>query len=459
MNQLNDIVKEISSFRDNAGFVFYSDKDVYRVISKDYIQDYDLLINSGLAKYLVEKEYLIGFKETKNSDFSESKTLIVDKVPNISYSYEWSFSMLKDAALLTLEILQISLSYGMILKDASSYNIQFYNGKPILIDITSFTKYQQGTPWVAYQQFCKHFLSPLLLMAKTDISLNKLMMLYLDGIPLKLTSKLLPWKSRFNISIYLHIHLHARFIEKYNNTNLGEQKKTVNSNVKNICNNLKQLVESLGYFSQNTEWAEYYEKSVGEEYLSHKRQVFTDYLTSLNPKKVWDLGANNGKFSQIAAEKAEIVIATDIDTVAIERLYVFLKQEKIKNILPIVLDITNPSASIGWNNQERPAFKNRINCDLVIALAVIHHFRITYHIPLDYQAKFFAENCENMIIEFVPKEDNKVQTLLQNREDIFTDYNIQDFETIFGNYFTVIKKTKISNSSRILYILSKKKVE
>ncbi len=459
MNQSSNIVKEVSSFRDDAGFVFYSDNDVCRLIDKDYLDDYNFLINSGLADCLVKKGYLIAFNETNNSNFPGSKVLIVDKVPNISYSYEWSFSMLKDAALLTLEILQISLSYGMILKDGSSYNIQFYNGKPILIDITSFTKYQQGTPWIAYQQFCRHFLSPLLLMAKTDISLNKLMMLHLDGIPLQLTSKLLPWKSRFNISIYLHIHLHARFIERHNNTNLGEQKEIKNSNLKNLCNNLQQLIEKLNYVSKNTEWGEYYEKAVGDEYLTHKKQVFTDYIANLSPKKVWDLGANNGKFSQIAAEKAETVIATDIDTVAVERMYVYLKQEKIKNILPIVLDITNPSASIGWNNQERPAFSDRISCDLIIALAVIHHLRITYHLPLDYQAKFFANNCENMIIEFVPKEDDKVQILLQNREDLFPDYNIQDFEKIFGNYFKILKKTEISNSSRVLYILSKKKAE
>lgn len=178
----------------------------------------------------------------------------------------------------------------------------------------------------------------------------------------------------------------------------------------------------------------------------------------INPKRVWDLGANNGVFSRLAAKKAESVIATDIDNIAIEKLYLESKQNSIENILPIVLDITNPSAAIGWSNQERRTIVQRFDADLIVALAVIHHLRITYHIPLEYQAKFFADNCQTLIIEFVPKMDDKVQILLQNREDIFTDYNTQEFEAIFGVYFIIMKKTRIHNSDRILYLLSNRKV-
>jgi len=131
-------------------------------------------------------------------------------VPFISYPYEWSFSQLKAAALATLEIQKRALAFGMSLKDSSAYNIQFVHGKPILIDTLSFEMYQEGLPWVAYRQFCQHFLAPLALMSYRDIRLNQLLRVYLDGIPLDLAASLIPFRTRFKLPLQLHIYLHAR---------------------------------------------------------------------------------------------------------------------------------------------------------------------------------------------------------------------------------------------------------
>lgn len=362
--------------------------------------------------------------------------------------------MLKDAAMLTLKIQKIALSYGMTLKDASAYNVQFFNGKPIFIDITSFTKNEKGQAWVAYQQFCRHFIAPLVLMSTKDISLNKLMLSYIDGIPIELTSKLLNWTSRFNLNIYLHIHLHARFIKKHNSKKVVI-KKSINIDLNKLCDNLIQFVESFKYKIKKTEWGEYYEESVDEKYLIHKKQVILNYIDSFSSKIVWDIGANDGTISKLVAYKVENVISTDVDHTSIEKLYKYIKYAKIDNIQPAIIDIINPSPGIGWNNSERKSFFKRVECDTIVVLAVIHHLRITYQIPLELQAKFFAEKCINLIIEFVPKDDEKVKILLQNRKDIFDDYTLENFTKLFENYFTIISSTIITGTTRTIFQMSK----
>ncbi|MFH1827327.1 MAG: SAM-dependent methyltransferase, partial [bacterium] len=204
---------EESSFRDPSGSVFYKGDKVYRQVNKSYKSDFDLFISSGLKKSLEKSGLILSSKaiETKNLKSNNTyKVLEVQKIPYISYPYEWSFSQLKDVALLTLQIQKQALEHGMSLKDASSYNVQFFKGKPVFIDILSFEKYIDGKPWIAYKQFCQHFLAPLALMAYKDIRLNQLFKIYLDGIPLDLTSKLLPKKTWLNLSFLIHLHVHAK---------------------------------------------------------------------------------------------------------------------------------------------------------------------------------------------------------------------------------------------------------
>jgi hypothetical protein len=204
---------EPGSFRDPAGFLFYLKKKLYRQVNQSYKEDYDLLIDSGLYQKLVEQEALIPHQEVDilfPQPLNGYKVIQPEFIPFISYPYEWSFSQLKDAALTTLKIQKIAFQHGMSLKDSSAFNIQFHMGKPLFIDTLSFEKYKEGEPWVAYRQFCQHFLAPLTLMSRRDIRLGQLLRIYIDGIPLDLAASLLPFSTRLNMSVYMHIVFHGK---------------------------------------------------------------------------------------------------------------------------------------------------------------------------------------------------------------------------------------------------------
>ena len=185
--------KESSSFRDKSGFVFYDQNNIYRAVNKTYQQQFDSFLSSGLYELLVQQKLIIPHKEVPANDWPRLeislasqvyKILAPEKLSYISYPYEWCFQQLKDAALLTLDIQLKALEHKMTLKDASAFNVQFHKGKPVFIDTLSFDHYEEGNPWVAYRQFCCHFLAPLALMANTTADLRRLSELFIDGIPL-----------------------------------------------------------------------------------------------------------------------------------------------------------------------------------------------------------------------------------------------------------------------------------
>ena len=207
-----------SSFRDPGGFLFRREGSLYRQVNRACAEDFQLLESSGLAASLREAGLLIPHVEADveppRPDIA-FRVIRPEPVPFISYPYEWSFSQLKDAALTTLRIQKIALRHGMILKDASAYNIQFHRGRPVLIDTLSFTRYEEGQPWVAYRQFCQHFLAPLALMAYRDVRLSALLRTEIDGVPLDLAAGLLPWRTRLKPGLLMHLHVHAASQKKY----------------------------------------------------------------------------------------------------------------------------------------------------------------------------------------------------------------------------------------------------
>ena len=232
MNQIknNFVNREISpgSFRDRSGFVFLSEGQLLRQINKDYASTYDQIISSGLYSELIGKHFLIEHEEVSINNALSSDAYKVIKprlIPFICYPYEWCFSAYKNAALLTLKIQKTAFEYGMTLKDASAYNIQFIDCKPILIDTLSFERYNEGEPWVAYRQFCQHFLAPLSLMSYKDIRLSQLMRVFIDGLPLDLVSGLLPFRTKTKFYLLSHIHLHSKAQTRYANKELNTKKE------------------------------------------------------------------------------------------------------------------------------------------------------------------------------------------------------------------------------------------
>ena len=446
------------SFRDPSGFLYWHENRLYRQVNQNYRETYDLLIASRLYDQLAGAGQLIDHAEC---DVKLARTPAAYKVirpalvPFISYPFEWCFSQLKDAALLTLDIQRTALEHGMALKDASAYNVQFVNGRPLLIDTLSFEKYPAGRPWVAYRQFCQHFLAPLALMAHRDVRLNQLSRLFLDGVPLDLASSLLPARTRWRFSLLSHIHMHARSQMRYAGKPVpGRTRPMSRFALLALLNSLETAVKKLNWRPRGSEWAEYYDHTnYTDQALDHKKKLVADFLLQLNPGHVCDIGANTGVFSRLAAERGIPTVALDIDAAAVEKNYLQVRRAGEKFVLPLVGDITNPSPGIGWENTERTPLLQRFPVDMVLALALVHHLAIANNLPLAEIADFFSSSCRSLVIEFVPKSDSQVRRLLATREDIFPGYSVAGFEKEFQDYFTVERREAIAGSERILYLM------
>jgi len=435
---------------------------VYRQVNECYREQYDSLMSSGLYDKLTHRELLVSHSETDKAVVFEKSYKVIrpDLVPLISYPYEWCFGQLKDAALTTLNIHRLALDCGMILKDASAYNIQFIRGKAVLIDTLSFDFYKEGEPWVAYGQFCRHFLAPLMLMVHTDVRLSQLLKVYIDGIPLDLASKLLGGKGGF--AAKAHIKWHAKSIAKHDNAGASGQVSKHKMSISKfkmtaMIDSLISIVSKMKLHGIITEWGDYYSRTnYSDSAAEDKKSIVSGYLKQASPSVTWDLGANDGTYSKLALTgENSFVAAFDIDPVAVERNFSNVKSTGI-NMLPLLLDLTNPSPSIGFASKERGSLDTRQKPDCVLMLAVIHHLAISNNLPLRNIAEWLATLCEHLIIEFVPKSDSQVQVMLATRDDIFHDYTIDGFEIAFKTYFDTADKKPVANSERFMYLMKRR---
>ena len=451
---------ENSSFRDRSGFLFYYENEIYRIINFSYKKQYEKFMNSELYQKLEEKNLIITHSEIENLDIDCDYYKIIkpEKIPFISYPYEWSFSQLKDAALLTLRIQKAAMKYGMTLKDGSAFNIQFHNGHPIFIDTLSFEIYEEGQIWNPYKQFCQHFLAPLALISKKDVRLNLLSKTFIDGIPIDLAAKLLPKTTFGNFGLMAHIHAHAKSQKHYEDKDAKIKQKTFSKrSFEGLIESLKSSIEKMTWNEDNTEWGDYYsDTNYTEKSFEEKKQFISLAIDQVKPKLVWDMGANTGVFSRLASTKGINTISYDIDPLAVEKNYLLSSQNSEQNILPLILDLTNPSSGIGWNHNERMSIIQRGPADMVFALALVHHLAISNNVPLNKLAEFFSQISKFLIIEFVPKSDSQVKRLLLTREDIFENYDEKNFEIEFSKFFKIINSKKILDSERTIYIMENK---
>lgn len=448
--------REFSSFRDPSGCVFRRDGVLYRAIAPSYFPQYRALMESGLYAELQKFGAIVSHEEMESA--ADAIIIRPERVPFISYPYEWAFGELRDAALLTLKLHRRALRHDMILKDASAYNIQFMCGKPVLIDTLSFDFYKDGEPWGAYGQFCRHFLAPLLLMREKDVRLNRMLSLFIDGIPLDLAAEMLGGKG--GLFAKEHIVWHASSVAKHNEDGRkglfgGKKREAAGLSREKqlaIIESLIRGIEDMRLEGVETEWGDYYaHTNYSEAASAEKGRIVREYLEALHPATVWDLGANDGTYSKLALDIGAQAVAFDIDPVAVERNYNEAKRTHA-SILPLVLDLTNPSPGIGFANRERMTIGARQTPDCVMALAVIHHLAISNNIPLPMLAEWFASLGKDLVIEFVPKEDSQVQVLLATRTDIFPGYTEEGFEAAFGRYYALRKKTPIPGTKRTLYL-------
>ena len=453
-----------ASFRDPSGFVYRRDGVLYRQVQRSAAADWEAFHASGLYERLVGARLVVEHEEVALDLAAAPDAVAVIRpraIEFISYPYEWAFSQLKEAALLTLELQSRALDAGMRLKDASVYNIQFDAGRPILIDSLSFEGAAPTEPWPAYRQFCEHFLAPLALIAHRDVRCGLMLREFIDGIPLDFAARLLPGRTRLNLGLSAHVHLHAgaqRRASKEPPPADGaerRERRISETGQRALLDSLRRTVEGLRY-DPSSQWVDYATTtSYSDEGTASKGEIVRGMLADAGGATAWDLGANVGVYSAMAADAGYRVIAFDQDAASVEAHWRRVRGDGNPAILPLILDLANPSPSIGWALEERRSFLERGEPDVILALALVHHLAIGNNVPLPAVARLFARMAPHAIVEFVPKEDPMTRRLLAARPDIFADYTIDGFREAFGKAFRIERESRVADSPRTLFLLQR----
>ncbi|MFO1002146.1 MAG: class I SAM-dependent methyltransferase [Planctomycetaceae bacterium] len=437
--------------------------DVYRAIDNAAFDEWTFVSSRRFfqeamnAQHIIRTNLVIG-PESNSTKHGYVATLQHERLPLITWPWEWCFSMLRDAALLHLELMESSLKAGCILKDASAYNFQFSGAHPIFIDTPSLVRLNPGTPWEGYRQFCQLFLYPLMMQAWKGIHFQPWLRGRVDGIMPEQFAKILSWFDLFRRGALTHVWLHARL------QSVAESRVPVASSLQTqgfgpqmILNNvtgLNRVIGGLKWSEAKSVWSDYdnVEGPVSRDGLD-KEHFVENVCASRQWKTVWDLGCNQGRYSRIAAKHSDLVVAMDSDHLTIDRFYQALRAEKNRVIVPLVMDLSDPSPGLGWRGLERLPLERRSSPDLVFCLALIHHLVIGQNLLLGDVLRWLASLKATIIIEFVDRDDEQVQRLLRNRADIFSDYNRDEFIRLVESLFLVQRQLDLPSSTRTLYLL------
>jgi hypothetical protein len=464
-------VTDPGSFRDPSTTVFYAEGVVLRGLDAEAAADWAALSQAPFFASAAKAGRIVGTTALTDAEAKrvtpEGKSWPVvlkhDRVPFVSYPYEWTFSQLQDAALLHLDLLIEALDAGLSMKDGYAYNVQWHGARPTFIDVPSFER-GTGGPWPGYRQFCRTFLFPLLLTAHKDVSFRPLLRGQVDGIEPKQIRLMMSLRDSVKAGVLRNVVLHsavdARAAAKERGSRqVGEdlQKAGFNAEIaKAAAKSLRKLVAGLTWTVGETIWKDYRQRNSYSDEDTAAKQTFVDAaLAGQGYGLVWDLGANDGAYARIAAKHAGYVVAADFDEGAIDPLYRALKAEGNTTILPLVIDLADPSPGIGWRNRERPAFFDRTKPDVVLMLALLHHLAITANVPLPEIVDWMRSFGSRIVVEFVHTDDVQVQRLLANKpEGLFPDYRVDVFERLLAERFTVEKQVPLPSGTRTLYLVS-----
>jgi ribosomal protein L11 methylase PrmA len=456
---------ESGSYRDPGGFIFTLEERIFRAIHPRYREDWEAFSASPLFEELQRRGLLIPTRPAASEPrfparVAEMGAIVVEheRVPFVSYPYEWSFEMLKDAALLHLDLIEQCLPHNFILKDASAFNVQFVGSRPVFIDVLSFARLQPGEPWAGYNQFCKMFLYPLMLAAYRNVPFQSWLRSELEGLDPILFARLLSARDLFRPGVFSHVWLHALLQRRMENSqtsvrrrikSAGLSKEAIAANVRGLRRLLNRL--KLPAAAGST-WADYASThTYSDEAVRQKEDFVRRACTAERPHLVWDLGCNVGRFSRVAAEHADFVVALDADPVSIDRLYRLLKQEGRGNVLPLVMNLANLSPNQGWDGTERRSPLDRGTPDLTLCLALLHHMVISGNVPVEVFVGWLAGLGSALVIEFVSKEDPQTRRLLLNKDDTYDDYTRPGFESCLEKFFSVRDTLALPGGTRWLY--------
>jgi hypothetical protein len=440
--------------------VFYADGHVFRALSADGLSDFEALEATGL----LDGERVVPTERADGATVAEgllvhapAAVLRHERIPFVSYPYEWTFSMLKDAALLQLDLLLAALEHDMVLKDSTPYNIQFRGARPTFVDVGSFERMREGEPWVGYRQFCMLYLYPLLLQSAKGVPFHPWLRGSIDGIRPSEIRPLMNFRDRFRKGVFTHVILHAKLEQRY-----AGKPQQVKDEVKRVfkkelfvanVRKMRKLVERLEWDPPEGVWTAYGERnSYTDDDARRKDDFVREVATSRDWNLVWDIGANNGRYSRIAAEGAKTVVAVDADQGPVELLYRDLKTEGNDRILPLTMNLADPSPGLGWRGLERKAMPDRGKPDLVLALALIHHVAISANVPVKEFVDWLASLGSALVIEFPTREDPMVKQLLAPKRDgLHPDYELDFFERTLKDAFELERSERLQSGTRVLY--------
>jgi len=462
---IHDLQHVSDSFRDPAGYVFECDNKIFRTVNACFSESFDRVQASGILDQFATRQSVLpatlihSDQKTLQATGPETTYLLeIPKLPFISYPYEWTFSALQAAALLHLDIHLMALDQGMTLSDASAYNIQFQGAKPIFIDHLSFRPYENGEMWAGHRQFCEQFLNPLLLQAYLGVAYNAWYRGTQEGIGVEELARLVKWRHLFRGNMFMHVVLQSLFQNASHNNALEVKKTTLAAapfslaSFQGMLKKLQKWIRQLELeFKGKTVWQDYTKAhSYSSEETALKKEFVREFSRETRPRLLWDLGCNSGEFSATALkEGAEYVVGFDADHGALEAAFARAEKEHLP-FQAIYLDALNPTPNQGWMERERGGLQSRAKADGVLALAFVHHLAIARNVPLEQVIDWIMGLAPTGVIEFVPKEDPMVQTLLRLREDIFPNYSKKHFREYLSRHARIVNARVVSKSGRLL---------
>jgi len=455
------------SFRDPEGRVFEYMGRIFRTTEKTALNRMRGLLKANFFQELIQEGLIIPTDILSTSSLGLSseqfgiEILEHEKITLITLPYEWSFDMLKEAALNHLKILKCGLENGYILKDGTAFNMMYRNGKMCFIDILSFDNYHEGQPWDGYGQFCQEFLVPLMLSTYKNIEFQPWWRGTSKGIPIANFAKLLNFTDYFKPGIFKHIILQHLLSQSFSHKKPALESTLKNKLSKqvlmNLINNLENIIQKLKYFNKRTPWINYVKDNsylISEQNI--KEAFVENGIKQITPKCIVDLGANTGYYSKLAAKECKNVISIDLDPACINDLFFNVKKENLGNkIIPLISDLINPTPPQGWALQERTALFDRLQCDFFLALALVHHLCIGSNVPLDYFVKMLKNIANAGIVEWVDRKDKMVQFMLRNRKDVFQNYTWENFKSILEQHFELLNVIDIQEGTRKICLLGK----
>ena len=452
------------SFRDPDSRVFYAGDSVHRALSERGLADWEALAATTLFNDKVAEGKLVGTEQLPEpnglpAELDAERVAAVlrhDRVPVVSYPYEWPFGMLKDAALLELELLLAALDEELILKDASPYNVQWRGTQPVFVDVGSFERLREGEPWAGYRQFCMLLLYPLMLQAFRNVPFQPWLRGSLEGIEPAEMRRLLSFRDRFRRGVLTNVVLHAKLEARYADREVKQDLKKAGFRTELIRVNarkLRKLVRRLEWKPGRTAWSTYRTTNPYDEPDAAAKLDFVREAAGARHRRlVWDLGCNDGRFTRVAAMDADYTVAVDADAAVVEALYRELRAEGVDTILPLVGNLADPSPGLGWRGEERRPLVDRGRPDLTLALALVHHVALTSNVPIRDFLDWLAGLQTELVIEFPTRDDPMVQRLLSRKgPGANPDYDTETFERALNERWRVERRETLPSGTRILY--------